>query len=116
MRQFVILPPVPPLSMILPGIIVAEIPDMAFGIAAGVGPPAMLLVGDIHDHLGAGRPGLAVMFVRVGHDDVGRLGHRRSDLRRVAEDSDAPFRLYVTPFLARVSFDRAAGARVSSST
>jgi len=57
----------------MPGVVGAEIPDVAFEVAAGVTTAAVAFVVDIKNDLGAGGFGASVMRVAIGDDDVAAL-------------------------------------------
>src|SRR5262245_18972626 len=61
-----------------PGIVRAERPDVAFGVATGVAPAAMVFILEVdHDARSRGN-GLPVVRVCIGDDDVGTLGAHAS--------------------------------------
>ena len=65
---------------LLPGIVGADAPDVAFEVAAGEGAAAVVHVLDVEDHGGSGGLGGGVDGVGVGDDEVGALGLAMADL------------------------------------
>jgi len=63
----------------LPGIVGAEVPDVAFEVAAGVAAAAMALVVNVEDDLSAGGFGSSIMRVAIGDNDVAALRFGATD-------------------------------------
>src|SRR5690606_30536547 len=66
-----------------PGIVRAEVPDVAFGIAAGVAAAAIVFGLDVHDDLRASRLGTGIVGVGVVNDEIGGLRLGATDLVRL---------------------------------
>jgi hypothetical protein len=63
-----------------PGVVGADAPEMAFGIATGKGAAAVVHVADVENHLGTGGFGGGVDGVGVVDDEVGAPGLAEADL------------------------------------
>ena len=63
-----------------PGVVGADVPEVAFEVAAGEGAAAVVHVADVEDHLGAGSFGGGVDGVGVAHDEVDAFGLAEADL------------------------------------
>jgi len=64
----------------VPGIVGADVPEIAFGVAAGEGTATVGLVGDVEDDGGAGGFGGGVDGVGVVDDEAGGFGLAEADL------------------------------------
>src|SRR4051812_21387227 len=70
-------------ALFVPGGIGAEVPDVTFEIAAGLGSAAVVLVLDVDGNFGPSGFGASVVSVGVGHDDVRCLGFGSANLFRL---------------------------------
>ena len=64
----------------MPGVVGSDVPEVAFEVAAGEGPSAVVHVADVEDHLGTGGFGCGVDGVGVVDDQVDALGLAEADL------------------------------------